>query len=625
MPPREAASQPLSPTRYQAGLLALLAPAALGTVALVLVPALLSALLAFTRYDGVAPPAWNGLTNFQLLMADPRFAISIRNSLVYAALAVPLRVAGALLAALLLRPSWRGAGLYRAALYTPSVIPDVAYALIWLWIFNPLYGPLNHLLAGLGLPAPAWLVQPETAKPALAFMSLFQIGEGLVVMLAGLHSLPRVYSDLAAVDGAGRRQVLAFITLPLLAPWLALLTVRDLVLTFQTTFTPAYIMTGGNPYYATLFQPLLVYKEAFDSFRFGHGAAQTFMLFLVTAGLTGALLLFLRVSRLSPEGQPVSLEDEPPSPPARGLRQRPPSTADKARAAPGRRPTPQPLKHGSHRRRHRALASRLLWHLTCAALALLFTLPLYWMLTASLRPPGLPPPRTVEWLPQTLSLANYRAIFDLLPLGAYTLNSLVVAAAAVPATLLTASWAGFSLAQLPPRLGRPLAWLCLGVLMVPITALWLARFLLFAWLGLADSLLALAAPALMGTSPLFVLLFYWAFRRLPAEAFEAARLEGAGAFALWRRIALPLARPTVAAVAVLAFLAYWSDFINPTLLLKTPDHYTLAVGLRQLQQLDRSNWPLVLAGASVLTLPAVGLFWLVQRYFLADDGLAGGV
>ncbi len=258
------------------------------------VPALLSLALAFTRFDAVSPPRWSGLRNFTLLAADPRLGLAISNSFFYIALAVPLRVLGALLLALLLRERRRGVGVYRAAVVLPTVIPDVAYALVWLWIFNPLYGPLNLLLGALGLPTPAWLVNAETAKPALVFMSVFQIGEGFVLLLAGLHSLPRDYYASAAVDGASRWQMFRAITLPLLAPWLALLTVRDVILSFQTTFTPAYIMTGGDPYYATLFLPLLVFKEAFDNFRFGNGAALMTVLFLTTAVLIGALLLTYR-------------------------------------------------------------------------------------------------------------------------------------------------------------------------------------------------------------------------------------------------------------------------------------------------------------------------------------------
>jgi multiple sugar transport system permease protein len=265
--------------------------------------------------------------------------------------------------------------------------------------------------------------------------------------------------------------------------------------------------------------------------------------------------------------------------------------------------------------------SVLLRHAVPIAVAALFLLPLVWMVSASLRQPGLPPPRTVEWIPDPLVPGNYAAIFELLPFGRYLVNSLAVVAAAVPLTILTASMAGFALAQLERRARVPLVIASVALLLVPITALWLTRFLLFRWVGLVDSLLALVVPAIMGSSPLFVLLFYWTFRRVPAELYEIARLEGAGAFGVWRRVAMPLAVPTSVAVAILTFLLYWSDFINPLLYLRSQDLYTLPLGLRQLQQLDRGDWPLLMAGSVILVVPAVAFFLVLQRRFLGEDQL----
>lgn len=265
---------------YRLTVYLLLAPFVFGALLLVGVPALLSFGLAFTEYDGLAPPVWVGVANFGQLAADERFWIALRNSLLFVLLTVPLRVLGTLLLALLLNQRRRGIGFYRAAVYLPTVIPSVAYALIWLWIFNPVYGPLNTLLAGLGLPAPAWLADSRTALLAIAIMACFQIGEGFVVLLAGLQEVPRDYFDAAAIDGAGRWQVFWQITLPLIAPWLLLLTMRDIIVSVQSTFAPAFIMTGGGPYYATLFVPLLMYELAFDRFRFGMGAALMLLVFL---------------------------------------------------------------------------------------------------------------------------------------------------------------------------------------------------------------------------------------------------------------------------------------------------------------------------------------------------------
>jgi multiple sugar transport system permease protein len=255
------------------------------------------------------------------------------------------------------------------------------------------------------------------------------------------------------------------------------------------------------------------------------------------------------------------------------------------------------------------------FHATALAVAVVFLVPGIWVLAASLRRPGLPPPATIEWLPDPVAWSNYARVFEILPLARYLANSLLVAGLAVPLTILVASWAGFAMAQLPARARYALLALAVAVRMVPLTAVWLTRFLVLRELGMIDTIWALLAPVWMGSSPLFVLIFFWAFRRQPVALYEAARLEGLGPLRIWARIAMPLARPATAAVALLTFVQYWSDFMNPLLYLRSDSGYTLALGLRVLQQLDATNWPLLMAGAVVMMLPVVVALLLVQRAF----------
>jgi len=280
--------------RYRLGLWGLTAPFMIGAVALVGLPALLTFALAFFEYDALSPPTWRGIENFTQIFNERVFRIAVWNSALFVMMSVPLRVLGALALAMLLQHRRRGYGVYRVGVFLPTVIPDIAYALIWLWIFNPLYGPLNLILGALGLPQPAWLVNPNTALVSIAIMSLFQIGEGFVLLLAGLRSIPTDYYAAGSVYGAGSWQLFRYVTLPLLAPWLVLLTIRDIIVTSQNTFTAAYLMTGGGPYYATLFMPLLIYEEAFDRFRFGLGAAMMLVMFLAIGLLLYLVFLTLR-------------------------------------------------------------------------------------------------------------------------------------------------------------------------------------------------------------------------------------------------------------------------------------------------------------------------------------------
>lgn len=243
-----------------------------------------------------------------------------------------------------------------------------------------------------------------------------------------------------------------------------------------------------------------------------------------------------------------------------------------------------------------------------------FLLPLIWMFTAALHPVGRPLPQTLSFS-LDLTLQNFGRVWQLVPIGRFTLNSLLVVLLAVPLTLITSSWAGFGMAQLPKASQRRWIVLSLAVLMVPGVALWTTRFLIYKQFGWLNTMWALIAPAWMGSSPFFVLMFYRAFRRIPTAVYEAARLEGAGVLASWWQIGLPIARPTAVGVALLSFILYWGDFISPLLYLRSESRYTLPIALQLLQQMLPSEWPLLMAAAVLATAIPLLLFLLVQPYF----------
>jgi len=256
------------------------------------------------------------------------------------------------------------------------------------------------------------------------------------------------------------------------------------------------------------------------------------------------------------------------------------------------------------------------------AVMLLFLLPIYWIFTASLHQRGLPPPTGIEWWPSPATLENYPYIFNLLPMARYVRNSLIVVGTAVPITVFIASIAGFAMSQEDEVWRRRLLIASIVLLMIPGASVWLFRFQILRWLGLIDSLWALIAPAFAAGSPLYVLLFFWSYRRIPVEVFEAARLDGASAWVMWWQLARPLVRPTAVTIIILSFVMYWSDFVSPVLYIFRTDLYTLPIGLQLLKQLDPTNWPLLMAAAAVITLPVLVLFIFLQRYFLSDLSIA---
>jgi multiple sugar transport system permease protein len=260
------------------------------------------------------------------------------------------------------------------------------------------------------------------------------------------------------------------------------------------------------------------------------------------------------------------------------------------------------------------------WRRQIAAVAIstCFLLPLVYLLAGSLRKPGLPPPRTPELVPAQPSLEAYRQAFELVDLARYTLNSLLVAALVVPLSVVVASWAGFAMSRLPQRQARLLVAASLVALMVPLTALLVPRFTIFRLLGLTDSYWPLLASALLGFSPFYVLLFYWSFRRVPRELIEAAQVQGLSPLRTWRRVAMPMVRPVTTAVALLAFVFSWGNFLEPLVYISDERLFTLPLGLRSLAALDRQNFPLLLAGSVVATLPVLAAFLYLQRFFLQE-------
>jgi len=283
----------------------MLAPYVLGIVALVLIPFLVTIGMAFADYDLVRAPSWVGLDNFVELADDPIFRAALSNSLLFAAIAVPLRLVIALGLALLLHRRAAAVGTARTAAMLPYAVPEIAYGLLWLWLLNPLYGPINQLLrvggengaTVLGRTPPQWLTDPVDARAAIILMSLFTIGETFVILLATRRALPGEVYELAAIEDATGWDVVRRVTLPLMAPVLVLLLLRDAILSLQISFVPALVVTdGGPPPYSTTYLSLFVYRNAFEYLRYGYAAAATAVMLLLT--LAAVALQWRLVRRL---------------------------------------------------------------------------------------------------------------------------------------------------------------------------------------------------------------------------------------------------------------------------------------------------------------------------------------
>ncbi|MEW2385968.1 carbohydrate ABC transporter permease [Micromonospora sp. NPDC047707] len=261
--------------------------------------------------------------------------------------------------------------------------------------------------------------------------------------------------------------------------------------------------------------------------------------------------------------------------------------------------------------------------LGAAFVILVFVPPLLLLLSGSLTEPGLPPSPTPRLVPDPVSTAGYEQALEIGGLLRASLNSVLVAVVAVPLSVLVAALAGFALARLAPRTTATVVAASLVALMVPATALLVPRFAIFRALGLTDTLVPLIAPALLGTSPLYVLVYYLAFRALPRDLYDACLVEDLSPMRIWWRVALPLVRPVTAALTALTFVLTWSNFLDPLIYVYDRDLFTLPLALRSLSVLDPTNFPVFLAGAVLATVPALLVFVLAQRRFLHHDDPTG--
>jgi multiple sugar transport system permease protein len=268
---------------------AFISPWLLGFVAFTLYPFVASLFLSFTRYDIVSPPRWIGTANYAMLLRDdPLFYKALGVTFRYALCTVPLGIVGGVGLALLLNLDLRGIALFRTVFYLPSIVPTVATSMIFLWILNPEIGLVNRLLRVFHIVGPAWLQDTVWAPWSLVLMSLWGVGNSMIIYLAGLKDIPATLYEAAVVDGASAWQRLRHITLPMLTPVIFFNVVMGLIGSFQV-FTEAYVMTRGGPEDSTLFYALYLFQRAWRYLDMGYASAMAWILFVIVMALTALL------------------------------------------------------------------------------------------------------------------------------------------------------------------------------------------------------------------------------------------------------------------------------------------------------------------------------------------------
>lgn len=265
-----------------------LAPSLLLALVFILLPIIAVIILSFTDWDIVKGTSeFNGWSNYIYIFKDDKFIKSILNTLYFAAVKIPLDLVIALMLALMLDKKLRARGFFRGAYFMPVIVPMVAASMIWLVLYNPSVSPVNTFLEKIGLSTSDFLYDKRTAMPCIILFSLWKgLGYNMIILLAGLQSIPQTYIEAAQIDGALSSKIFFKIKLPLLSPIIYFVILMGFINSFKV-FTQISVMTPkGGPLYSTGVMVFYIYQKAFGDFKMGRAAAGAVILFLLILTVT---------------------------------------------------------------------------------------------------------------------------------------------------------------------------------------------------------------------------------------------------------------------------------------------------------------------------------------------------
>ena len=555
-----------------------LAPYLLVFAAFFFLPALWSAVVSLTDWKIVGTPRFVGLKNYSRLFTDPLFFISIKNTLLYTMVIVPLMASVGLGLALLLNQPLRGRVIVRTCVFASYVVMVSVVGIIWRWMLDPTgAGIVNYYLGKLGVGPLPWLAAPESAMLSIIIATMWwTAGYNMVLYLAGLQDIPTAVREAARIDGVTAWQEFRFVTLPMLRPVTFFVVVMSIAKSFQV-FGQVFVMTQGGPSNSTLTIVNYLYVVGFTWFEMGYAAAVAYALFALLLVVT--VIQFRMVSRETGGGFVQA-----------------------------------------------RLLARLGLYALMGLVAFLWVAPLLWMLSTSLKPEGQILSLVPRWIPRAFTLENYRDVLDKFRLVAWGVNSMVVAAGATILGLVVSIPAAYAFAKMRFRGRQWIFLLILSTILVPVHITIVPLFLGLAQLKLTDTYFSLIMPNVANGFGVFLLRQF--FQGIPQELEEAAVIDGASRLGVLLRVVLPLSRPPIVAVAIFLFILSWNDFMWPLIVTNTDATRTLPVGLASSLAGTVSGgaiayYGMSMAGSVLATVPVLLFFVLMQRYFVQGIALTG--
>ncbi len=264
-----------------------------GIFAFMFYPLLMSFYYSFCDYSILKPPVWIGADNYTELFQDEIFWTSVKNTIYYACFSLPLGMVFAIGLAMLLNTNVKGMTVYRTIFFIPSLVPMVSLAMLWLWILNGDYGIINNALGVVGIKGPNWLSDVAWTKPSLILLSLWGVGNAVLIYLASLQDVPASLLEAAELDGASAWQKTRNVTIPMISPVIQFNMIMGIIGSLQVFAVPYVMFPGGTPARSTYFYATYLYDNAFNYSRMGYASAMGWILFVVILILT---LVALKIS-----------------------------------------------------------------------------------------------------------------------------------------------------------------------------------------------------------------------------------------------------------------------------------------------------------------------------------------
>jgi ABC-type glycerol-3-phosphate transport system permease component len=544
-----------------------------------LYPLLFSIWLSFNEWNGVRPMEWVGLENYQTVFRDRLFWQSMGNSAIIFVMHVPLMLFLALLLAVVLNTERvRGYRIYRTILFTPYITNMVAAGFVFQILLNNEYGVFNAFLGVFGVQPIPWLETVTGGRISLSILIIWAwLGYEIVIMMAGLQTIPKELNEAARIDGANAAQTFLYITIPLMRPILLFCFVLSTMGTFAL-FAEVDTLTRGGPMNATVTPIMVIFQQAFGNSRLGYAAAMSYSTspsylsspcsrWCTLTAANGKERLFIMSKRLTSLLIDVGLQS------------------------------------------------------VLIAASVFMLLPFAWMLATSLKPDNEIFTRPIIFISSNSNLNAYTTLIERYNIFRVVWQTFAIAGLSTAVSLFFCAMCGYGFAKFRFPGRNAMFTFLLGTMIIPFSITMVPLYIIMRDLRWIDTIWPLIIPGAANAFGTFFMRQY--ITAIPDELLDAARVDGASEPRIFGSIILPIIMPGLTSLGLIFFMGAWNGFLWPLVILKSPDNFTLPLVIRSMTGvLGRTSYNVQMAAAVVSIIPLLVIFLFFQRRFV--DGITAG-